>query len=101
MDNAKLAVAGNVLQEMTCNINFVVQNDFTVHTQTSVPCSDPERATVTLNVNVDSAQLKLAEMNKGKERNPYQNMPVRFIFDELDFNCIQYQINDYIAMFGL
>ncbi|VDK78206.1 unnamed protein product [Litomosoides sigmodontis] len=75
MDNTASAVAGNVQQEMTCNINFVVRNDFAVHAETSIPCSDPERATVTLNVNIDNAQLKLTEMNKGKDRNPYQNMP--------------------------
>ncbi|VBB30813.1 unnamed protein product [Acanthocheilonema viteae] len=53
------------------------KNDFVVHAQTSMPCSDPERATATLNVNVESIQLELIGMNKGiKNRNPYQEMPI-------------------------
>ncbi|CAG9539266.1 unnamed protein product [Cercopithifilaria johnstoni] len=76
VDNVKSSVVGNVQQEITYNVNFVVQNDFMVHAQTSIPCSDPEKATATLNVNVHSVQLELAGMNKEiKDRNPYQEMP--------------------------
>lgn len=80
MNNVKSSMAENIQEEMTCNVNFVVQNDFLVHAQTSVPCGDPERETATLNVNVDCTQFELTGMNKGvRNRNPYQEMPVSSI----------------------
>ncbi|EJD73781.1 hypothetical protein LOAG_18821 [Loa loa] len=73
--DVKSLVVKNIQEEMTCNVNFAVQNDFIVHAQTSVPCSDPERATATLNVNADSAQFELAGMNERmRNRNPYQGI---------------------------
>ncbi|KAM3718442.1 PP2C-like domain-containing protein [Dirofilaria immitis] len=77
MDNVKSSVVGNIQEETTCNVNFIVPNDFTVHAQTSVPCSNRERTTATLNVNVDSSQFESARMNKGtRNRNRCEGIPI-------------------------
>lgn len=81
VDNVDSPMMRNVQQEMTCNVNFVVQNDFMVYAQTSIPCTDPVKATAVLNVNVDCAKPELAGTNKGiKNVNSYQEIPVCFIF---------------------
>ncbi|VIO94867.1 conserved hypothetical protein [Brugia malayi] len=75
--DVKSSMMGNIEEEMTCNVNFTVQNNFMVHTQISVPCNDPVRATATLNMNVDNAQLQLTEMNKGiKNSSCNQEIPI-------------------------
>lgn len=70
----KSSMMEKIQQELTCNVNFFVQNNTVAHAQTTIPSTDPERATATLHVNVDGAKFEFAEMND------YQHISVGFIF---------------------
>uniref|UniRef100_A0A8R1XKP7 PPM-type phosphatase domain-containing protein n=1 Tax=Onchocerca volvulus TaxID=6282 RepID=A0A8R1XKP7_ONCVO len=80
MDNVKTSGIGNIQEEeMTCDVNFAVQNDFIVHAQTSIPCSDREKTTANVDSSqcVNSSQFDSVRMNKGtRNRNHYEEISI-------------------------
>uniref|UniRef100_A0A915PW32 PPM-type phosphatase domain-containing protein n=1 Tax=Setaria digitata TaxID=48799 RepID=A0A915PW32_9BILA len=69
-NNSAPSAIENIHTEITCNVNFIVMNDFMANANASIPCNDAETATVTLNLNTDSMPLKLAGV-KEETVNPY------------------------------
>ncbi|VDN02246.1 unnamed protein product [Thelazia callipaeda] len=82
---SKLPMVGNVYEEVTLNLNFVVRNDFNAYAESFIVCNNNlETSVVNLNMDVNSVSSELMEVNKGRVNisRPCEGMPASMKSDD-------------------